>query len=150
MSDPRTGELAELLRSHAWLLRVLRAVRDERIPDAWVGAGVLRDLVWGERFGSGFRPEQVHDVDVAFFDPHDLRRDHDDDAIEVCAPLGLADLLDGVWRRNPRRAGLAVSLARLERHRPGARWPRVRVETPSDEMDGGGILPFFGGGDGGG
>jgi hypothetical protein len=199
VSDPRAGELAELLRSHAWLMRVLQAVRDERTPDAWVGAGVLRDLVWGERFGSGFRPEQVHDVDVAFFDPHELRRDHDDevterlrrrlpgvpweaknqaavhtwyarkfggaevapltsirdavgtwpetatavavrlgddDTIEVCAPLGLADLLDGVWRRNPRRAALAVSVARLERHRPGVRWPRVRVETPSDEVDG--------------
>jgi hypothetical protein len=44
----------------------------------------------------------------------------------------------------------AVSIAHPERHRPGVRRPRVRVETPSDEGDGGGILPFFGGGDGGG
>jgi hypothetical protein len=49
----------------------------------------------------------------------------------VCAPLGLADLMDGVWRRNPRRASLAVSLARLARHQPATRWPGVKVIPPS-------------------
>jgi len=48
----------------------------------------------------------------------------------VCAPLGLADLLGGVWRRNPTRASLAVSMARLARHRPAERWPAVRVIPP--------------------
>jgi hypothetical protein len=51
--------------------------------------------------------------------------------VEVCAPLGLSDLLVGVWRRNPRRAGLEVSLARLARHRPAERWPAVRVIPPA-------------------
>jgi hypothetical protein len=51
--------------------------------------------------------------------------------VEVCAPLGLADLMDGVWRRNPRRASLAVSLARLARHQPATRWPGVKVIPPS-------------------
>jgi hypothetical protein len=174
-------------------VRVLRAVRDERIPDAWVGAGVLRDLVWGERYGAGFVPDDVRDVDVAFFDPHDLSRGNDDrvterlhhrlpaigweaknqaavhtwypakfggagiepltsirdavgtwpetatavavrlgtgDDIEVCAPLGLADLLGGVWRRNPRRVDIARSLARLARHQPATGWPRVSVIPP--------------------
>ncbi|MEU8820900.1 nucleotidyltransferase family protein [Actinoplanes sp. NPDC048796] len=182
--------LAGLIRGDAWMTRVLTAVRDEAVPDAWVGAGALRDLVWGERFGAGFRPEAVRDVDVAFFDPGDLSRANDDrvtqrlerrlpgvpweaknqaavhtwypakfgggpvepftsveDAvgtwpetatavavrlradggIEVCAPFGLDDLLDGVWRRNPRRAGLERFRARLERHRPDVRWPGVTV-----------------------
>jgi hypothetical protein len=66
----------ELIRASAWMMRVLDAARHE--PDAWVGAGVLRDLVWGERYGSGFEPTRVHDVDVAFFDPHDLSRANDD------------------------------------------------------------------------
>lgn len=182
--------LIDLIRSSPWMMRVLETVRDEGVPDAWTGAGVLRDLVWDERYGSGFRPERVRDVDVAFFDPHDLSRGNDDrvtgrlrrrrpdvpweatnqaavhlwyparfgggpveplasigDAvgtwpetatavavrlrtdgdIEVCAPLGLADLLDGVWRRNPRRVGIEQSLARLGRHQPGRRWPGVTV-----------------------
>ncbi|WP_158554085.1 hypothetical protein [Micromonospora deserti] len=32
------------------------------MPDAWVGAGILRDLVWGQRYGNGFDPSAVHDV----------------------------------------------------------------------------------------
>ena len=186
--------LIELIRSSRWMMRVLEAVRDERIADAWTGAGVLRDLVWGERFGAGFSPEQVRDVDVPFFDPHDLSRANDervterlqrrlpdvpweaknqaavhtwypgkfggadvepltsindavgtwpetatavavrlgvDGVLEICAPLGVTDLLNGVWRRNPRRVSLEQSRARLERHQPRTRWPRVSVIPPA-------------------
>ncbi len=71
-------ELDVLIRGSEWFMRVLRCVRDEQVPDAWTGAGALRDLVWGELYGSGFRRDEVHDVDVAFFDLRDLSRDHDD------------------------------------------------------------------------
>jgi len=50
--------------------------------------------------------------------------------VEVCAPLGLADLLGGVWRRNPARVSLAISRERLARHRPTQRWPGIRVIAP--------------------
>ena len=186
--------LAEAVRSSAWMMRVLRTVREVSLPDAWVGAGAVRDLVWGERFGPGFAPERLNDVDVAFFDPHDLSRANDTratgrllqrapdvpweatnqaavhtwyadvfggdpipplrsiadavstwpetattiavrltptGAIEVCAPLGLHDLLDGVWRRNPRRVSPEESRRRLERQRPASRWPGVTVVPPS-------------------
>ena len=190
MNDQAELELETLIRSSDWLMAVLAAVRDERVPDAWTGAGVLRDLVWGERYGSGFRPGEVHDVDVAFFDPGDLSRARDDrvtaalsarlpgvpwqarnqaavhtwyaarfggetprpltsiaDAVstwpetatavavrlcepgdlEICAPLGIDDLLDGVWRWNPRRVSAEFALERLARHRPAQRWPGVTV-----------------------
>jgi hypothetical protein len=185
-----------IIRSSAWLMGVLRAVRQAGLPDAWVGAGVLRDLVWGELYGPGFTPGEVHDVDVAFFDPAEKSRRRDEQAtarllaagpgipwqarnqaavhtwysgkfggepvapllsvadavatwpetatavvvrleprggtgIQICAPLGLGDLLGGVWRRNARRASLEVSLARLARHQPARRWPGVRVIPPS-------------------
>lgn len=186
--------LTGMIRSSPWLMRALGAVRNAALPDAWVGAGVLRDLVWGQRYGSGFRPDRVRDVDVAFFDPHELSRAGDDratelltqrlpevpweaknqaavhtwypdrfggdpvepltsiqdavgtwpetatavavrlnghDAIEVCAPLGLEDLLGGVWRRNPRRVSVAQSRARLARHDPATRWPEVKVVPPA-------------------
>lgn len=189
-----TNGLIELIQSNEWMMRILATVRDERIPDAWVGAGVLRDLVWGERYGFGFSPEQVRDVDVVYFEPHDLSRANDDrtterlhqrwpqvpwearnqaavhtwypskfgggpvapltsiaDAvatwpetatavavrlsghtdIEICAPFGVNDLLDGVWRRNPRRVSLQRSLARLARHQPHQRWPQVTVIPPA-------------------
>lgn len=172
---------------------VLATVRDADLPDAWVGAGTLRDLVWAERFGAGFDPGTVRDVDVPYFDPDHLDPGHDDevtdrldathpgipweaknqaavhlwypehfgggpvapltsiadalgtwpetatavavrltgpDELEVCAPLGLDDLLGGVWRRNPRRVSLAQSRARLARHRPAVRFPGVTVIPP--------------------
>lgn len=190
---PRTAELAELIRSSPWLLDVLTVVRDAGLPDAWIGAGVLRDLVWGQRYGSGFNPRDVRDVDVAFFDPDDLTPGNDLAATEllrrhepavpweatnqaavhtwyagdfgtgpvaalgsvaeavatwpetatcvaarldtagtlhVCAPLGLDDLLNGVWRRNPRRVTVELSRARLARHQPHRRWPKVHVIPP--------------------
>jgi uncharacterized protein len=174
-------------------MRVLATVREVGLPDAWVGAGTIRDLVWGQLYGSGFEPGDVRDIDVAFFDPDDLRREVDQQAtrrlseasprlpweasnqaavhtwyadefggdpvdplrtiadavatwpetatavavrlthsgdVEVCAPLGLADLLDGVWRRNPRRVSIQVSLARLARQEPQRRWPGVTVVRP--------------------
>ncbi len=189
----RDAELAGIVDRSAWLRSVLAVVRDSGLPDAWVGAGVLRDLVWGERFGAGFRADRVRDVDVAFFDPADLSRERDRaatellrgrkpeipweatnqaavhtwfadyfgsepvpplrstadgvatwpetatavavrldrrDKIDVCAPHGLDDLLDGVWRRNPRRTAVEQSLARLARHEPARRWPGVRVVPP--------------------
>jgi hypothetical protein len=191
---PVHDELETLIRGSEWFMRVLECVRDEQLPDAWTGAGALRDLVWGELYGAGFRPAEVHDVDVAFFEPGDLSRDYDDlmtarlrarcadvpwqarnqaavhtwyaakfggdppapltsiadaigtwpetatavvvrlgkeDALEVCAPLGLTDLMRGVWRRNPRRISLDESLARLRRHRPAERWPGVTVLRPA-------------------
>lgn len=185
--------LRSIIGSSAWLMQVLATVRKADLPDAWVGAGVIRDLVWGQLYGSGFKPGDVHDVDVVFFNPDDLgrnvdqqatRRLHDAwpevpwearnqaavhtwytskfggdpvcplltiaaavatwpetatavavrhdpaDEVELCAPLGLTDLLVGVWRRNPRRASRQVSLARLARHRPADRWPAVQVIPP--------------------
>jgi uncharacterized protein len=195
MTDAVRGEdrLRGMIRTLPWMMRVLSTVRAAGIPDAWVGAGTIRDLVWGRLYGPGFSPADVRDVDVAFFDPVDLRRDVDEEAtrrlraawprvpweasnqaavhtwypstfggaavrplvsiadavatwpetatavavrlapaddVEICAPLGLADLLAGVWRRNPRRVSLEVSLARLARQEPARRWPGVTVVRP--------------------
>jgi uncharacterized protein len=80
MGKSMDDALVSLIRSCPWLMRALEAVRDSPLPDAWIGAGVLRDLVWGERHGAGFRAERVRDVDVVFFDPHDLSRANDDRA----------------------------------------------------------------------
>ncbi|MET8355261.1 nucleotidyltransferase family protein [Micromonospora sp. NPDC005206] len=51
------------------------------------------------------------------------------DQIVVCAPHGLDDLLDGVWRRNLTRVSPEISRQRLARYRPAERWPGVRVVT---------------------
>jgi uncharacterized protein len=189
--DPAAvAELGTRLKAEPWLMRALGAVAASGLPDAWIGAGVVRDAVWGQ-LHEGFDPSAVRDVDVAFFDASDLGRERDagaqstlealaaipweatnqaavhtwyheyfggepvaplrrvhdavatwpetatcvairltQDDLQVCAPHGLADLLQGVWRVNPVRVSVATSRARLARQRPGERWPRVTVVPP--------------------
>jgi hypothetical protein len=67
------------IRAEPWLVRALDIVATSGLPDAWIGAGILRDLVWGHRHG-GFDPAAVRDIDVAFFDPDDLSRRRDEAA----------------------------------------------------------------------
>jgi uncharacterized protein len=68
--------LERVIHAEPWFVRVLETVRATQLPDAWVGAGVIRDLVWGAASG-GFDPAGVADVDVAFFDPDDLSPERD-------------------------------------------------------------------------
>jgi uncharacterized protein len=81
--------LFALLRTEPWLCSALAAVAASGLPDAWIGAGVIRDVVWGQRHG-GFNPAEVKDIDVAFFDPGCLSRERDRQAQQVLA--GLAEL----------------------------------------------------------
>jgi hypothetical protein len=78
--------LIEFLRGDPWMVRALDAVAASDLPDAWVGAGVIRDLVWGSCHG-GFDPAVVRDVDVAYFDPADLTMERDLAAQEALGRL---------------------------------------------------------------
>ena len=71
--------LVSHVHAEPWLVNALHVVAASGLPDAWIGAGVLRDLVWGHRH-DGFDPAAVRDIDVAFFDPHDLSRRRDESA----------------------------------------------------------------------
>jgi hypothetical protein len=170
-------------------MEILGHVAAVNPPDWQVVAGVIRDIVWDCRYRGGFDPQDVRDVDVAFFDPADLTPGRDaqveamlcqrrpdvpweaknqaavhlwyprrfgtdvpafactSDAIStfpeyavcvgvqltvggdmaICAPHGLDDLLDGVWRRNPARVTRQEYARRLARKAPSRRWPAVRV-----------------------
>jgi uncharacterized protein len=178
-----------ILTGSDWFAHVIGIAMKVNLPEWWIGAGVLRDIVWGERFAAGFDPALTHDIDLCFFDPIHLDADRDQRAEEdlrwhdpslpwdaknqaavhrwypkrfgievepfalaeeamatfpefatcvavrrgpdgtwdVVAPYGLDDLLDGVWRRNPRRVTQPEYQTRLERKRPWGRWPTVLV-----------------------
>ncbi|MFC3504143.1 nucleotidyltransferase family protein [Micromonospora krabiensis] len=76
----RADERRDLVERSPWLVRALGVVRDSGLPNAWIGAGAIRDLVWSERYGTGFDPSSVRDVDVVFLDAADLSRHNDDRA----------------------------------------------------------------------
>jgi hypothetical protein len=189
----RGDELTELVLGSEWLMQRLRIVAALELPDCWIGAGAVRDLVWDTRFGSGFDPANIEDVDVVFFDPADLSAGHEHDLerrlresdpsvdwdvknqarvhlwyeakfggtakpltstidgistwpeiataiavrldatgrLDIAAPYGLDDLLDGVWRRNLQRDFNRVTdveyRARIEQKQPHRRWPELLV-----------------------
>lgn len=83
--------VADVLRRNDWVMRALGAVDRSGLPDAWIGAGAIRDVVWGKRYGR-FDPSDVRDIDVAYFDPADLSRERDRAAQQT-----LADLADLPW-----------------------------------------------------
>jgi uncharacterized protein len=72
--------------SEPWLRRGLAAVTGSGLPDAWIGAGVIRDLVWGRQHGR-FKPASVKDIDVAYFDETDLTMERDLRAQDVLSHL---------------------------------------------------------------
>jgi hypothetical protein len=89
---PQPGEaarLTEFLLAEPWLARALEAVAASSLPDAWIGAGVVRDVAWGQLYGR-FSPGSVRDIDVAYFDPADLSPERDLKAQETLGTL--ADL----------------------------------------------------------
>ena len=49
------------------------------------------------------------------------------DHVEILAPLGLHDLVTGIYRCNPRRVSVAEYRARMRRKDPASRWPRVEI-----------------------
>ena len=80
-------ELAQSVLAEPWLVSALDAVAASGLPDAWIGAGVIRDVVWGQ-LHDGFDPALVRDVDVVFFDPGDLSRARDEAAQRRLGELG--------------------------------------------------------------
>jgi hypothetical protein len=72
-------------------MSALRAVTQSGLPDAWIGAGAVRDVVWGDRYGR-FDPADVRDIDVAYFDAADLSRGRDKAAQQM-----LTDLAELPW-----------------------------------------------------
>lgn len=65
-----------LLRGDAARWRMLGLVRDLRLPDAWIGAGFVRNAVWDHLHGR--QTPHEGDVDVVWFDP--ARADPAEDA----------------------------------------------------------------------
>lgn len=68
--------LEALLHRDPWRLRLLRIVRDLKLPDCWIAAGFVRNAVWD--FLGGRPPRPVRgDIDVIWYDPARTGRDAD-------------------------------------------------------------------------
>ena len=70
-------KLTQLIRSTPWLMSILETVRACNPPDWFVGAGVIRNLVW-DHLHQYQTPTPLADIDVIFFDLQNVlpERDH--------------------------------------------------------------------------
>jgi uncharacterized protein len=91
-------DLARRVLAEPWLAAALDAVAASGLPDAWIGAGVIRDVVWGQ-LHDGFDPAGVRDVDVVFFDPADLSPGRD-----AAAQQRLGELAGRPWEASNQAA----------------------------------------------
>ncbi len=110
----RVTELLDELRGCPWFVSAVGVASRVDPPEWWISAGVIRDIVWFGRFGSGFDPEAVKDIDLGFFDGRNLSASRDR---EVATALGALDA-SLVWDAKnqaavhlwyPRRFGIEVS-----------------------------------------
>ncbi len=58
--------------------RLLAVLADLRLPDAWLAAGFVRNLVWDRLHGYP-EPTPLADLDVIYFDPVDCRPERERD-----------------------------------------------------------------------
>lgn len=56
-----------ILLNHQEVQEILRIVKMLNIPDAWVGAGCIRNRIW-DYLHEKETPIHIHDIDVIFFD----------------------------------------------------------------------------------
>ena len=69
-------KLKEIIRSDTWMMERLKVLLDFQIEDAWIGAGFVRNRIWDHLHG--FPPDnQLNDIDVIYFDAHDLNAERD-------------------------------------------------------------------------
>lgn len=73
----REDEPRDLVQRSRRLVRALGAVRDSGLPDAWIGASAIRDLVWSERHVNGSAPTSMRNLDAVLLHVAELRRDYE-------------------------------------------------------------------------
>lgn len=90
MRNQHEATLQQLIFQNEWVMTILRTVRRSNLPDWLVGAGLIRNLVW-DHLHDYRQPTPPRDVDVAFFDAHDLSPERD-----AAATAQLAMMMPGV------------------------------------------------------
>lgn len=66
-------EIVRWIQDDSSRMAMLRAVSRLSLPDCWIGAGFVRNLVW-DRLHGHVEATPLNDIDVLYFDPQDLSR----------------------------------------------------------------------------
>ncbi|WP_243374706.1 nucleotidyltransferase family protein [Microvirga solisilvae] len=71
------SDIARFLEAHASLHALLLHVESLDLPDAWIGAGLIRNAVWDALHGREVDVSRLNDVDVVFLDHADASEAQD-------------------------------------------------------------------------
>ncbi len=71
------SDIERLLEAHAASHALILHVESIHLPDAWIGAGFIRNSVWDVLHGRTIDVARLADVDVLFFDPDDTSRERE-------------------------------------------------------------------------
>lgn len=74
MSD--SERILAWIRQDRWRMAALRQAREAALPDWWLAAGFVRNLVW-DRLHGYTTATALNDIDLIYFDPGDERRERD-------------------------------------------------------------------------
>ncbi len=64
-------KLAQLLAEDPLRIQALECVRSLALPDCYIAAGFVRNLVW-DHLHQKQNPTPLNDLDVVYFDPNEL------------------------------------------------------------------------------
>lgn len=68
-------DINKLIRGDEWRSRVLDTAEEIGLPNWWIGAGFLRNLIWDAIEGN--EPKVERDVDLVYFDSEHLEPEYD-------------------------------------------------------------------------
>ena len=77
-----------LIRADKWRSEVLDVAERLNLPDWWIGAGFLRNLIWDAIEGNA--PQEERDVDLVYFDQNHTEPEYDwviDEKLKKEAPF---------------------------------------------------------------
>lgn len=102
MDQKQIATVVDILWTDAEAVAQLAALRSLALPDAWIGAGFVRNRVWDTLIGRITRTDQ-DDLDVVYYDAADPEGDR-----EVEIEARLSAVMPGlIWQpRNQRRMHL--------------------------------------------
>ncbi len=82
-------DIARRLEAHADLHALLLHVESLALPDAWIGAGFVRNAVWDALHGYPIDASRLNDVDVIYLDPAETMEECElvhENKLKVLAP----------------------------------------------------------------
>ncbi|MCQ2005655.1 nucleotidyltransferase family protein [Rhizobium sp. NRK18] len=102
--EEQTAALKDIILSEDWLVEALHRLDGMRLPDSWIVAGALYNMVWNRLTD---RPSRhgIKDVDIFYFDDDDLTFEAEDYVIRRAAGV-FSDMAVPAEVRNQARVHL--------------------------------------------